>query len=200
MSLELILGPMFAGKSSEILGILRRNKIIGRTTLCITAAIDTRYSPDAARIVSHNLEVFPATSAKELVPLLGSPAFNEAQTIVIEEAQFFPDLREFVIKAVERFGRHVICVGLDGDSNRKPFGQLLDLVPYCDRVTKLRALCTQCADGTEAIFTFREPGEPDTQINVGGSDQYKPLCRRHFLEGEAEKTGSLIRMDGPNTS
>ena len=186
MSLELLLGPMFAGKSSEILRILRRNKIIGRRTLCVTNSIDKRYG-EAARIVSHNLEAFPAIAVDRLFKLFHHDDFQAAECIIIEEAQFFPDLLQFVLPAVETYGRHVICVGLDGDSERRPFGQLMDLIPYCNKVTKLAALCTKCRDGTEAIFTYRRPGAPTTQVNDGGSDQYEPLCRAHFLEEEIQK-------------
>lgn len=191
MSLELLLGPMFAGKSSEILRILRRNKIIGRRTLCVTNSIDRRYG-ESARIVSHDLEVFPAIAVDRLFKLFEHDDFQSAECIIIEEAQFFEDLLQFVLPAVETHGRHVICVGLDGDSERKPFGQLMDLIPYCNKVTKLTAFCTQCRDGTEAIFTYRRPGAPTTQVNVGGADQYEPLCRAHYLEGEIQK-----RIDDP---
>ncbi len=181
MSLELFLGPMFAGKSSAILGVIRRNSIIGRQTLCLTSALDNRYTTEA-RIVSHNQESHPATAVSRLLPLLESPEFQAAECVIVEEAQFFPDLREFVLAAVEQRGKDVICVGLDGDSERKPFGQLLDLIPYADKVQKFTALCRTCADGTPAIFTYRRPGAPTTQVAVGGQDTYEPLCRHHFLE------------------
>ena len=181
MSLELFLGPMFAGKSSEVLRILQRNKVIGRKTMVITHALDTRYTEEP-RIVTHNQVSHPAAAVHALQSLLPSPELHAAECVIIEEAQFFPDLKDFVLNVVEAYGKHVICVGLDGDSERKPFGQLLDLVPYCDRVTKFNALCKRCGDGTEAIFTYRVPEAPKTQINVGGADQYEPLCRRHFIK------------------
>lgn len=183
MSLELLLGPMFAGKSSAVLSILRRNTIINRRTLCITSALDCRYTADA-KIVTHNKESHPAIAVDLLQPLLVSEAFAEAQTILIEEAQFFADLKHFVLTAVEEYGKHVICVGLDGDSERRPFGQLLDLIPYADHYQKLTALCSRCADGTKGVFTYRSATAPKTQINVGGHGTYEPLCRKHFLEGQ----------------
>lgn len=186
MSLELYLGPMFAGKSSAILGIIRRNEVIKRATLCLTSALDKRYTTEA-RIVSHNKESYPAVAVSELTPLLETPDFAAAKCIIIEEAQFFPDLRIFTLEAVETYGKHVICVGLDGDSERRPFGQLLELIPYSDKVQKFTALCTRCGDGTEAIFTYRKAGSPGAQIAVGGQDTYQPVCRRHYLaEKECE--------------
>jgi thymidine kinase len=172
---------MFAGKSSAVLGVIRRNAIIGRPTLCLTSALDKRYTAEA-KIVSHNKDSYPATAVNTLVPMLNSAEFQKADCVVVEEAQFFSDLRPFVLSAVEEFGKAVICVGLDGDSERRPFGQLLDLVPYADKIHKFTALCRRCGDGTEAIFTFRRAGAPQTQIAVGTEDTYEPLCRHHYLE------------------
>ena len=181
MSLELILGPMFAGKSSAILGMIRRNTFISRKTLCITSAIDTRYSTEA-KIVSHDKDSYPAVAVKALLQLTTTEEFASAQCIIIEEAQFFPDLFDFTIYAVETCGKQVVCVGLDGDAKRKPFGQLLDLIPYADKVEKYKALCTHCRDGTRALFTSRKVEDTSgQQISVGGEEQYEPLCRKHYL-------------------
>lgn len=186
MPLELYIGPMFAGKSTEILGIIRRNSCIGLKTVCITHSIDKRYSANA-QIVSHNKDTADAIATESLTALLGSTQIREADCIIVEEAQFFTDLKAFVIPLVDVLQKHVICVGLDGDSARAPFGQVLDLVPHADVIHKLKALCTRCGDGTPALFTYRMPGAPTTQINVGTADQYEALCREHYLEGEMEK-------------
>jgi len=179
MSLDIYLGPMFAGKSSAVLSIIRRNTFIGRKTLCLTSSLDNRYG--SSSIVTHDRESCPALATKTLLDLQQLTDFQKADCVIIEEAQFFTDLKEFVLKAVEVYHKHVICVGLDGDSRREPFGQLLELIPYCDYVTKLKALCPVCRDGKEAIFTFRVPGAPTEQVNVAGADQYQALCRKHFL-------------------
>lgn len=186
MPLDLYVGPMFAGKSTAILGIIRRNKVIGRKTLCITSAIDRRYTTNAM-IVSHNRDSAPAIATSRLTDLFTSPELLAADCVIIEEAQFFPDLKDFVLPVVDTLQKHVICVGLDGDSSRQPFGQLLDLVPHADTIHKFKSLCARCGDGTEAIFTYRQPGAPTAQVNVGAADQYEPLCRKHFLEAELDK-------------
>jgi thymidine kinase len=180
MSLELYIGPMFSGKSTTVMGILRRNRIIQRKTLCITSNLDNRYSLEP-KVMSHDSEWHPAMAGTNLTPFLTNRQFMEADCIIVEEAQFFPDLKAFVLYAVETYYKHVICVGLDGDSHRQPFGQLLELIPYCDSVRKLTALCSRCGDGTAAIFTHRLPGAPIQQVAVGGTEHYEPLCRRHFL-------------------
>ena len=185
MSLELLIGPMFAGKSSAIQSIVRRHESMGWSVFVVTNSMDTRYS-DAPAVVNHDKIAIPAVAVKELLPLLTSAGYRGSRLVVIEEAQFFPDLYDFVLSAVEKDAKHVICVGLDGDSDRKPFGDLLRLVPLCDKLTKLTALCSECKDGSPALFSFYK-NLKSTQLAVGASDQYEPLCRKHFLTKTAAK-------------
>jgi hypothetical protein len=107
--------------------------------------------------------------------------YLEAKLVVIEEGQFFEDLYEFVLKAVEKDKKMVVVGGLDGDCFRKPFGQILQLIPLADTLTKLTAFCKICADGTPGIFTYRLTESKET-IEVGGDEMYMPLCRAHYNE------------------
>lgn len=181
MSLEIVLGPMFAGKSSYILSSLRRYEAIGWPVLSITSTLDTRYETDA--IHSHNHDSHFAISINTLAPLLMTESFAEARLIVIEEAQFFNDLYQFVYQAVDVCGKDVLVVGLDGDSERRPFGRIAEIIPLCDKITKLTAMCKRCGNGTPAIFTHRHRTDDDTSIiKVGEADTYEALCRRHYKE------------------
>ena len=117
----------------------------------------------------------------DLSTLLEQSPYKQARLLVIEESQFFTGLYDFVKVAVERDGKHVVCVGLDGDANREPFGEILRLIPLCDNVEKIKSLCAECADGTPALFSHRIT-ESQTQIQVGAEDTYKPLCRKHYLQ------------------
>lgn len=186
MSLELILGPMFAGKSSRILSIVNRYKAIDKSVLILSHLADSRYS-ETHSIVNHDGSSIPCYKTSELMVWYTSDYFEQSQQfqnahlIIIEEGQFFKDLYEFVQQAVDIAKKHVIVVGLDGDADRKPFGQILDLIPICDKVTKLTAFCSECKDGTKAIFTFCKK-EKDTQVCVGGSELYSPYCRKHYVE------------------
>lgn len=184
MSLELLLGPMFAGKSSALLSIVRRHKALGWAVCVITHACDTRYGVD--QVVNHDQQRCPAISTKELTPLLEMQEYTEAKLVVIEEAQFFGDLVDFVTRAVDVHGKHVVVVGLDGDAQRRPFGKVLELVPHADRITKLTSLCKACADGTAAIFTAAVAADAVAAATageacVGAADKYVPMCRRHYL-------------------
>jgi thymidine kinase len=179
MSLDLVLGPMWAGKSSYILGKIRRYRAIGWDVLVVANPLDDRYGHQI--VSTHDKEQVSALAVSDLKILEKLPAYTSAQLLVIEEAQFFPGLYDFVKGAVERDGKHVVCVGLDGDANRKPFGELLQLIPLCDNVEKIKSLCSECRDGTPALFTHRLTPSA-TQIQVGAEDTYAPLCRKHFLE------------------
>lgn len=182
MSLQIILGPMFAGKSSELLGTIKKYTAIGWPVLVITHASDTRYS-EKPEIVSHDLQRYPALSTSELSSLVKMEEFMKAKLIIIEEAQFFLGLKEFVLKTVEEYKKDVICVGLDGDANRKPFGEILDLIPYSNSVVKRHAFCKRCATPTPAIFTHcHNKAKKNGQVCVAGKDIYEPLCRSHYLE------------------
>ena len=179
MSLNLVVGPMWAGKSSYILSKIRRYKAIGWEVYVITNSLDHRYGHYV--ISNHDSDQFPAVSVRSLLPLRGEQNYKNAKLIILEEAQFFQDLLSFVLKAVEEDGKHVICVGLDGDSERKPFGDILKLIPYCDSIEKITSLCSECSDGTPALFSYRATSSQE-QVVVGAEDLYKPLCRKHYLE------------------
>jgi thymidine kinase len=170
---------MWAGKSSTVLGTLRRYKSIGWNILLLTSEMDNRYG--SGLVVSHNQEKYPALAVRELIPVLRTKIYEEAQLIMIDEAQFLPDLYDFVLHAVDVDQKHVICVGLDGDSDRKPFGDLLRLVPHCDSIEKITSFCSECKDGTPALFSFHRSHKFE-QVEVGHTNQYEPLCRKHFNE------------------
>lgn len=184
MSLELLIGPMFAGKSSAIQSIVRRHRSLGWPVCVITHSMDTRYSEEPM-IVNHDLQKMPAIASPTLMLLLDHAEYKSARLVVIEEAQFFSDLVPFVLRVVDDDKKHCVVVGLDGDAERRPFGKVLDLVPLCDKVTKLTAMCKLCADGTPALFSAAVAADA-TAANeagvpcVGGEERYMPVCRKHF--------------------
>jgi len=184
MSLEIIIGPMFAGKSSALLSRIRRSKAIGKSVMVITSSLDKRYSVEPA-LVSHDKESVAAFATSKLMSCLQDDDVQlgkllEADLVIIEEAQFFPDLRQFV-EIVLTLKKNIVVCGLDGDTAARPFGQVLDCIPLADSVIKMTALCEMCGDGTPAIFTgLRSSGSAEGQIKVGASETYIPLCRKHY--------------------
>ena len=182
MSLELIIGPMFSGKSTACISRIRAAKVCGWKYLVVTSSLDTRYDEKASSIHTHNNETEPAIGLSNLMDIMRFGEFNTAKMIIIEESQFFPDLYDAVIMMVESFKKIVVVAGLDGDSDRKPFGSILRLVPFADTVTRLSAPCKRCGDGSPAIFTALRKGTvKNEQISVG-VDKYEAMCRAHYLE------------------
>lgn len=189
MSLEVIIGPMFAGKSSTILQRVKREQSIGTKTLIVTSCLDTRYKEDVNLVKTHDSQIFSAVALGTIKDILELSEFKEASLVVVEEAQFFEGLYGIVKIMIEYCKKHVIVVGLDGDSERKPFGEILQLIPLCDKVTKLTALCKRCSakqlpDGTpvkrDALFT-KCIGGKEGQVCVGGNEKYEAVCREHYL-------------------
>lgn len=182
MSLELILGPMFAGKSSAIIRIVNRHRSIQTPILLVSHISDNRYSEDHV-VANHDMVQIPCKRWPTLLEHLQDDSYKEAKLIIIEESQFFGDLKKFVLHAVEEDIKHVVVVGLDGDADRHPFGQILDLIPYADTITKLKAFCSECRNGTEALFSYCKAREAkQAQVCVGGEEMYTPLCRKHYVE------------------
>ena len=177
---------MFAGKTSEIQSVVRRYGCLNKNVLVLTADIDHRYQvgSDVISVVNHDQAAIPAQAVgiKGLLDVLSWPEFDQATAVVVDEAQFFIDcLVPFVQAAVDVFGKHVVVVGLDSDAERRPFGDVLALAAQADSIEKKTALCKRCGDGTPAIFT-RAIGDrsSEKQVEVGGSERYEPVCRRHY--------------------
>lgn len=182
MSLEIILGPMFSGKSSRILSIVSRYSALRVPILVIKHAADNRYSV-ANEVVTHDGRRVPCVSVRNFSEIDGA-FLHQFRVIIIEEAQFFEGLVHFVEDLVDGLKRDVFVVGLDGDSNRRSFGEILQCIPLADKVEKLTALCHRCADGTPGIFTYRN-GHQNQQMIVGGANLYEALCRECYHEKQA---------------
>lgn len=180
MSLEIVLGPMFSGKSSYALSYIRRQKAVGRSVIAVKPAMDNRYSEEE-EIVTHNQDKTPCIVWDTTVPLTPNQFMIQADCVVVEEAQFFTGLVGFC-EYMLAIDVHVVLVGLDGDTRRQPFREVLDCIPWANKVTKLRALCLYCKDGTEAPYTRYKLNSDQTtsQINVGGAEKYEAVCLRHF--------------------
>ena len=189
MHIEVVIGPMFAGKSSYILAAVKRNQCIGLKTFIVKPKIDNRYS-EKSEIVTHNNETIPCICVGSLVNDIGLKSIAKSTLIIVEEAQFFPDLLEFVYLMENFFPtKQLMIVGLDGDSNRRPFGRILDIIPLADKITKLKSVCGECKNGTSALFSFRKERSVD-QIHIGGAEEYVPLCRFHFIQAQSGSTDS----------
>jgi thymidine kinase len=170
---------MCAGKSSTILSRISKAKVLGWNYLIFTSSLDTRYATDAKSIQTHDGRSIQAIPCLDLSTLFRHPDYASANLVILEESQFFTNLYETVVKMVDTDSKHVIVVGLDGDYQRKPIGEVLQCIPIADTVTRLSAYCSVCKDGTLAPFTARISNAL-TQIIVGGLESYTPVCRKHW--------------------
>ena len=163
--LEIFIGPMFASKTSKLIELYKQYTFCNIKTTVINHSFDTRYS--TTDLMSHDGVKIPCIMSNRI-------EIDDTQVVLINEAQFFEDLVEDVKKLLEMKKTIYIC-GLDGDYKRDKMGSILDLIPLCDKVTKLNSLCAICKDGTPAIFSKRITNETE-QILIG-SDNYIPVCR-----------------------
>lgn len=190
--LEIILGGMYAGKTSRLVEIYKQCNFCNISVSVINHSIDNRY--DDELLSTHDQVKIPCIKTErlfdiwsdsidlnpnvELVPRIKHKCcIARSNVILINEGQFFPDLEEFV-KTLLVHGKKIYICGLDGDFERKKFGQILDLIPLCDKVTKLTSLCSLCKDGTPGIFSKRITSEKIQ--TVVGSDNYIPVCRNCY--------------------
>lgn len=171
--LELIIGPMFSGKTSRLLEIYKQCTFCNIPVAVINHSSDTRYDINTV-LSTHDKQKIPCFSMTLLSKVLTLPNISNHQVILINEGQFFEDLVP-IVKILLSQGKKIYIAGLDGDFQQKKFGTILDLIPLCDKVAKLTSLCSQCRDGTPGIFSMRLTNE--TQQTLVGADNYIPVCR-----------------------
>ena len=177
-TLEIIMGPMFSGKTELLIqkyNILNPDKNNPNTALAFNYYKDTRYGENC--IASHNGLVIVSINIKTISEIFTDHKyFNKFSHILINEAQFFPDLKNSVIELVEKYNKHVIICGLDSDFKREKFGDIWDLIPYADIIQKLKGKCNFC--NNDSLFTHRLCNQQEQEII--GNNIYIPVCRKCY--------------------
>ena len=176
-NLEVIVGPMFAGKSEELIRRINRLKYAKKNYVVFKPKIDNRYSE--TEVCSHQLRKEPSviiSSAKEILDHVN----QDTEVVCIDEVQFFDDEIIDIIDDLANNGKRVIVAGLDMDFKGDPFMVVAKLLAKAEYVTKLTAICAVC--GKEATMTQRLiSGEPakrtDPVVLVGASESYESRCR-----------------------
>lgn len=176
-SLHLILGPMFAEKSTTLLRQFRRYQLTKKKCLLVKYQGDDRYT-DKDYIATHDRilsteQAYPCHHLSELEHKHGVD-LDGFDVICIDEIQFFPDKLEFCQKWRGR-GKIVVVCGLYADFQRYPFPELPELIAICDKAEFLKAICIDCYQD-KATTSHRLSDETD-RVVVGGSDKYVPLCQ-----------------------
>jgi thymidine kinase len=177
-SIDIIIGCMFAGKTSRLL--TKANKLISIdiTPLIINSSINTR--DDYGQLNSHDKNKIECITLDNLMDI-DKNLLNEYNYILIDESQFFSDLKIAVLYWCEKLNKKITVFGLDGDYKRQKFGQIIDLIPYADHVEKNKGYCSICKNLTPSLFSARITNDIEQNI-IGSSDKYIPVCRKHYLQ------------------
>lgn len=182
---EVIAGPMYSGKTSELIRRINRAKVAGKTVKAFKPELDDRY--EETSIGSHDGEQIPAIVVKDSREII-QYVTNEDDVIAVDEAQFFDQGLVENLQSLAYKGHRVIAAGTDQTFRGAPFHPVSDLMASGDRVEKLQAVCQAC--GSEASMNQRltPDGRPahvdEDTIKVGGDDIYEARCRHcHELRG-----------------
>lgn len=194
-SLEVICGPMFSGKSEELIRRLRRAKIAKQKVAVFKHALDDRH--DIEQITSHNGNTIAAHPIDNPEIIISTIANHNYSVIGIDEIQFFSHEIINVICMLVDNGMRIIVAGLDLDFRGIPFGPMPTLLALADKITKLQSICTSC--GQDAHFTQRlvdnQPAKfDDPIIKVGAQEAYDARCRTCYqIDKPVDHIASKIR-------
>jgi len=172
---EVICGPMFSGKSEELLRRLKRARIAKKKYQLFKPLVDNRYSE--TEVVAHSGERLECQVLKNSYQITDALE-EDTEIIAFDEAQFFDSMLLGVTTSLANMGKRVIIAGLDMDSSGKPFGSMPGLMAVAEEVLKLTAVCEEC--GEPATHTYRRTDEIKGQVLVGSDEHYQARCRDHW--------------------
>lgn len=175
--IEVICGPMFSGKTEELLKRLDKIKYSKEKYIVFKPSIDTRSTTE---IVSRWNNSNPATEIKKASDILEilKNTKEKFKVIAIDEVQFLDDDIIDVCQELTREGHHLILAGLDKNFKAKPFGCISKVLAIADSVTKLSASCTKC--GVRATFSKRIIQDNNNEIYIGDKEVYEARCYQHY--------------------
>lgn len=177
--IEVICGPMFSGKTTELIRRIEFLKSYNIKFLVFKPSIDNRYS-GKAEITTHDLKFYPSLLINRSEEIL-SFVEKDTEMIVIDEAQFFDDGIKKILNDLSYRGINIIVGGLENDFCGRPFGAMPYLLSIADKVTKLNTFCSVCgkiATRTQRIANGQIPTQNDPIILVGTNNYHEPRCRK----------------------
>jgi thymidine kinase len=184
--IEVICGPMFSGKSEELIRRLRRAQIARLPLQAFKPRIDDRYH--AAKIVSHSavsIDAVPADDSSQIAGWIRT----DTRVVGIDEAQFFDAGIVDLAERLANQGLRVLVAGLDQDYTSRPFDPMPQLCALAESVTKVLAICARC--GAPAGRSQRLAGG-GSRVEVGAADTYEARCRRCHVPRIEPTTGTLF--------
>ncbi|MFA6377389.1 MAG: thymidine kinase [Acholeplasmataceae bacterium] len=185
--IEVVCGPMFAGKTEELIRRIKRLEYAKQNVLVFKPKIDTRYA--IGEIVSHNLSKKPSIIIEKSEEILMFIK-NDTDAVVVDEVQFFDDGIIEIAEDLADKGIRVIVGGLDRNFRGEPFGPMPELLARAEFVTKLTAICVKSglpATRTQRIIDGKPAHYDDPTILVGANESYEPRSR-HYHEVPGKPT------------
>lgn len=186
--IEVVCGPMFAGKTEELIRRIKRLEYAKQNVLVFKPAVDVRYEKD--EIVSHNLSKKPSivvSTSNEIMAYVQ----EATDAVVIDEAQFFDYDIVHIAETLADRGIRVIVGGLDRDFRGEPFGPMPQLLALAEFVTKLSAICVKSglpATRTQRIINGEPANYTDPLVLIGATESYEPRSRQcHEVPGKPKK-------------
>ena len=173
--IEVICGPMFSGKTEELIRRLVRAQIAKQRVAIFKPSTDNRFAEDY--IVSHNQRKIKSILVQQTNRILDYQ--NKADVFGIDEAQFFDQSIIDVCRSLANEGKRVVVAGLEKDYLAKSFGFMPDLLVDAEYITKVNAICMKCGD--PANYSHRISSEKK-QVVIGETDKYEALCRRCYIK------------------
>jgi len=197
-SLTVICGPMFSGKSRELIRLVHIAEIAGQEVALFKPRVDTRYSSsDVASHDGHSRPAQAVETAREILSIVLG-ASRTPDLVAIDEAQFFDRGLPAVCLWLVDHGRRVAAAGLDRNFRGEPFGSMPELLACADDVIKLRAVCMRCRDPRvtatlpQRLIDGRPAPYDSPEILVGGAEYYEARCPNcHEVPGKPDATGLL---------
>ena len=180
--IEVVCGPMFSGKSEELIRRLRRAEIAGQRALVVKPLVDDRY--DVGHVVSHagaKMRAVTAASSGEVARLAAG-----YDAIGVDEVQFFDDGIVDVVQSLVERGTRVIAAGLAQDFRGLPFGPMPTLLCVADYIDKLEAVCHRCSGAatlTQRLVEGRPAPFDGETVQIGALDSYEARCRACYESG-----------------
>jgi thymidine kinase len=172
--IEVICGPMFSGKTEELIRRVRRAQIARQRVQIFKPSFDTRY--DEVNVVSHSSQSISSEVVENASEIL-KKIKDSTRLIAIDEVQFFDMEIISVVGRLADRGFRVICAGLDLDYLSKPFGPIPNLLAIADEVMKIKAICTVCGSAASRSYRVIEKKE---QFLLGEKSEYQARCRAHY--------------------
>lgn len=172
LMITLICGPMFSGKTTELLRRLERADLAGKKPILLRPKTDTR------GFLTHTLSEVSWLKTKFVEDLRDVNA-TFYDTVGIDEGQFHHGLKEFCVKWGRDY-RNIVISALHATSECEMFESIIDIIPYCDKIIKLNAVCMSCGSDN-GNYTHYKAGNKIDKVAVGGTEEYTSLCRNCYF-------------------